>query len=86
MLLVLVMGAFLVSPGVAYADHDTLPQTDLNYAGNWIVIIVVSIFEIGFAAAMLWAVRDGQFHDIEGIKYRMLRVDDEAFHGWVPYE
>jgi cbb3-type cytochrome oxidase maturation protein len=35
---------------------------------------------------MLWAVRDGQFHDIEGIKYRMLRVDDEAFHGWVPYE
>jgi cbb3-type cytochrome oxidase maturation protein len=68
-------------PGVAYADHDTLPRTDLNYIGNWIVIAVVAIFEVAVIAAFVWAIRDGQFKNIEGVKYRMLKVDDEDFKG-----
>ena len=30
-----------------------------------------------FAAVFMWAVKDGQFKDIEAPKYEMLRDDDE---------
>jgi cbb3-type cytochrome oxidase maturation protein len=43
-----------------------------------ITLIILSIF-IGTAAwlVFIWAVRKGQFDDIEGPKYRMLEDDPE---------
>ena len=29
-----------------------------------------------FIAIFVWAVKSGQFHDVEGVKYRMLENDD----------
>lgn len=43
---------------------------------NWILIIVFTAvglaFATGFVLFALWAIRDGQFKDVEGVKYRML--------------
>ena len=40
----------------------------------FVVVAVLVILLIGFFA---WAVKSGQFQDIEGIKYRMLEDEDE---------
>ena len=43
---------------------------------NWTLIIVFTAVGLAFAAGFvlfaLWAIRDGQFKDVEGVKYRML--------------
>jgi cbb3-type cytochrome oxidase maturation protein len=43
---------------------------------NWTLIIVFSAVGLAFAAGFvlfaLWAIRDGQFKDVEGVKFRML--------------
>ena len=43
---------------------------------NWTLIIVFTAvglaFATGFILFALWAIRDGQFKDVEGVKYRML--------------
>ena len=43
---------------------------------NWTLIIVFTAVGIAFAAGFvlfaLWAIRDGQFKDVEGVKFRML--------------
>jgi len=43
---------------------------------NWTLIIVFTAVGIAFASGFvlfaLWAIRDGQFKDVEGVKYRML--------------
>ena len=43
---------------------------------NWLLIIVFTVVGVAFAAGFvlfaLWAIRDGQFKDVEGVKYRML--------------
>lgn len=43
----------------------------------WMVTLVSFVFLVGGVAAMVWAVRSGQFHDTEGVKYRMLEQDDQ---------
>ncbi len=40
----------------------------------FVVVAVLVILLIGFFA---WAVKSGQFQDIEGIKYRMLEDEEE---------
>ena len=43
---------------------------------NWTLIIVFTAvglaFATGFILFALWAIRDGQFKDVEGVKFRML--------------
>lgn len=43
---------------------------------NWTLIIVFTAVGVAFAAGFvlfaLWAIRDGQFKDVEGVKFRML--------------
>lgn len=43
---------------------------------NLILIIVFTFvglaFALGFVMIAVWAVRNGQFKDIEGVKYRMM--------------
>ena len=43
---------------------------------NWLLIIVFTVVGVAFAGGFvlfaLWAIRDGQFKDVEGVKYRML--------------
>jgi cbb3-type cytochrome oxidase maturation protein len=43
---------------------------------NWTLIIVFTAvglaFATGFVLFAFWAIRDGQFKDVEGIKFRML--------------
>lgn len=43
---------------------------------QWTLIIVFTAvglaFATGFVLFALWAIRDGQFKDVEGIKFRML--------------
>ncbi|HLO69135.1 MAG TPA: cbb3-type cytochrome oxidase assembly protein [Holophaga sp.] len=43
---------------------------------NWTLIIVFTAVGLAFAAGFvlfaLWAIRDGQFKDVEGVKFRML--------------
>jgi len=43
---------------------------------HWVLIIVFTVVGLAFAAGFvlfaLWAIRDGQFKDVEGVKYRML--------------
>jgi cbb3-type cytochrome oxidase maturation protein len=39
-----------------------------------IVFTVVGLaFAAGFVLIAVWAIRDGQFKDVEGVKYRMLK-------------
>ena len=44
-----------------------------------IILIILSIF-LGTAAwlVFIWAVKKGQFDDVEGPKYRMLEDDDDV--------
>lgn len=43
---------------------------------HWILIIVFTTvglaFATGFVLFALWAIRAGQFKDVEGVKYRMM--------------
>ncbi len=43
---------------------------------HWTLIIVFTTVGVAFAAGFvmfaLWAIRAGQFKDVEGVKYRML--------------
>jgi cbb3-type cytochrome oxidase maturation protein len=43
---------------------------------NWTLIIVFTAVGLAFAAGFvlfaLWAIRDGQFKDVEGVKFRMM--------------
>jgi len=43
---------------------------------QWTLIIVFTAIGLAFAGGFvmfaLWAIRDGQFKDVEGIKFRML--------------
>lgn len=39
-----------------------------------LVFTVVGLaFAAGFVLIAVWAIRDGQFKDVEGVKYRMLK-------------
>ena len=42
----------------------------------WALIIVFTTvgvaFAVGFILIAVWAIRNGQFKDVEGVKYRML--------------
>jgi len=38
-------------------------------------ILVALLFGLGACCFFLWAIRDGQFKDVEGIKYRLLDVE-----------
>lgn len=41
-----------------------------------ILLMLVCLFmALGFLLIFVWAVRDGRFRDIEGIKYQMLAED-----------
>jgi cbb3-type cytochrome oxidase maturation protein len=42
-----------------------------------ILFLVVALFVILFIGFFAWAVKSGQFRDVEGIKYRMLEDHDE---------
>jgi cbb3-type cytochrome oxidase maturation protein len=42
-----------------------------------ILFLVIAVFVILFIWFFAWAVKSGQFRDIEGIKYRMLEESDE---------
>ena len=42
-----------------------------------ILFLVIAVFVILFIWFFAWAVKSGQFRDIEGIKYRMLEDSDE---------
>ena len=43
-----------------------------------ILLMLVCLFmALGFLLIFVWAVRDGRFRDIEGIKYRMLAEDNK---------
>jgi cbb3-type cytochrome oxidase maturation protein len=60
---------------------------------HWTLVIVFTTVGIAFAAGFvmfaLWAIRAGQFKDVEGVKYRMLedwnakgeRKEGEEFKG-----
>jgi cbb3-type cytochrome oxidase maturation protein len=60
---------------------------------NWTLIIVFTTVGVAFAAGFVllavWAIRNGQFKDVEGVKYRMLedfnpknvKKDGEEFKG-----
>ncbi|HJU83595.1 MAG TPA: cbb3-type cytochrome oxidase assembly protein [Holophagaceae bacterium] len=43
---------------------------------NWTLVIVFTAvglaFAVGFVLMAVWAIRAGQFKDVEGVKYRML--------------
>ena len=43
---------------------------------HWVLIIVFTAVGLAFAGGFilfaLWAIRDGQFKDVEGVTYRML--------------
>lgn len=46
--------------------------------GSVFLLLIVSIFlALGAWCIFIWAVRSGQFDDIEGIKYRMLDAETE---------
>ena len=42
-----------------------------------ILFLVIAVFVILFIWFFAWAVKSGQFRDIEGIKYRMLEESDD---------
>jgi cbb3-type cytochrome oxidase maturation protein len=42
-----------------------------------ILFLVIAVFVVLFIWFFAWAVKSGQFRDIEGIKYRMLEESDE---------
>jgi cbb3-type cytochrome oxidase maturation protein len=46
-----------------------------------ILFLVVALFVILFIGFFAWAVKSGQFRDMEGIKYRMLEDSDEEQEG-----
>ncbi|MFZ9834707.1 MAG: cbb3-type cytochrome oxidase assembly protein CcoS [Holophagaceae bacterium] len=43
---------------------------------NWELIVVFSVvggaFALGFVLIAVWAIRNDQFKDVEGVKYRMM--------------
>ena len=43
---------------------------------NWELIVVFSVvggaFALGFILIAVWAIRNDQFKDVEGVKYRMM--------------
>lgn len=47
---------------------------------HWVLIIAFTAVGIAFAAGFVliavWAIRAGQFKDVEGVKYRMLEDFD----------
>ena len=48
----------------------------MNTYSNWELIVVFSVvggaFALGFVLIAVWAIRNDQFKDVEGVKYRML--------------
>ncbi len=45
--------------------------------GLWLALFVCALFFAGAMWAMVWAAKSGQFHNVEGVKYRMLDVEDD---------
>lgn len=43
----------------------------------WMIILLIVAMVSGSVAVLWWAKADGQFDDVEGIKYRMLKDDDD---------
>jgi nitrogen fixation-related uncharacterized protein len=48
----------------------------MNTYSNWELIVVFSVvggaFALGFVLIAVWAIRNDQFKDVEGVKYRMM--------------
>ncbi|MFM8429518.1 MAG: cbb3-type cytochrome oxidase assembly protein CcoS [Holophagaceae bacterium] len=48
----------------------------MNSYSNWELIVVFSVgggaFALGFGLIAVWAIRNDQFKDVEGVKYRMM--------------
>ncbi|MEY3315136.1 MAG: cbb3-type cytochrome oxidase assembly protein CcoS [Holophagaceae bacterium] len=48
----------------------------MNSYSNWELIVVFSVvggaFALGFVLIAVWAIRNDQFKDVEGVKYRMM--------------
>ncbi len=49
---------------------------------NWELIVVFSVvgaaFALGFVLIAIWAIRNDQFKDVEGVKYRMMEDFQDA--------
>jgi cbb3-type cytochrome oxidase maturation protein len=44
---------------------------------TYFLIFISLLFSLIFVAAFIWAVKSGQFTDIEEPKYQMMRDDDD---------
>jgi cbb3-type cytochrome oxidase maturation protein len=71
--------AMMVLNGTVFADH--VPPVGLDYAGTWAVLIAVGVIVALLVLAALWGYLDGQFHDAERIKYRLIEPDEDWPYG-----
>ena len=69
------LSAFLLvmGPTPAFA-HDNLGGDELAAAG-WMLVAALVVAAMG-AAALVWAIRAGQFNNVEESKYTMLETAD----------
>ena len=76
MRLLLGLGGLLAvaAPSSAMA-HDNLGGDELA-ATNWMLIGAIAVIVMGLLAG-IWALRDGQFTNIEDIKYRMIDLSED---------
>lgn len=63
---------FVPSPALA---HDNLGGDEL--AASWWMLVAAIVVVIMGLLAGLWALRDGQFSNIEESKYRMIEIADD---------
>jgi nitrogen fixation-related uncharacterized protein len=72
----IIMGslALLVAPSPAFA-HDNVGGDELAVA-NWMLISALVVAAMGIVA-IIWAVRAGQFTNVEASKYSMIELSDD---------
>jgi nitrogen fixation-related uncharacterized protein len=64
----------LFAPSTALA-HDNLGGDELA-ASWWMLVAAVVVIIMGLIAG-IWAIRDGQFSNVEESKYRMIEIADD---------
>ena len=68
-------GAMLVVAPSSALAHDSVGGEELSIT-NWIFIAALVVIVMGLLAG-LWALKNGQFSNVEESKYRMIDLSDD---------
>lgn len=75
---IMIFAVFIGGLGFVYKiiqfSREALGEETTSFAA--IPVIVYACVAIGFISLFLWALARGQFRDVEGPKYRMLRREE----------